>query len=64
MIDTIIKRTWLNIDFGIETCFYSEMDAYIKTLLQFVFPVYIWMLVRLMIINSNLLLTEACKVAR
>ena len=31
---------WLNLDFGIETCFYNAMDAYSKTWLQFVFPVY------------------------
>ena len=32
---------WLNLDFGIETCFYDGMDAYSKTWLQFVFPAYI-----------------------
>ena len=44
---------WLNLDFGIETCFYNGMDAYSKTWLQFVFPVYIWMLVGLMILVSH-----------
>ena len=44
---------WLNLDFGIETCFYNGMDAYSKTWLQFVFPVYIWVLVGLMILVSN-----------
>ena len=44
---------WLNLDFGIETCFYNGMDAYSKTWLQFVFRVYIWMLVGLMIIISH-----------
>ena len=44
---------WLNLDFGIETCFYDGMDAYSKTWLQFVFPVYIWLLVGLMILVSN-----------
>ena len=34
-----IFTAWLNIDFGIETCFYNGMDAYTKTWLQFVFPV-------------------------
>ena len=41
---------WLNLDFGIETCFYNGMDAHSKTWLQFVFAVYIWMLVGLMIL--------------
>jgi len=44
---------WLNLDFGIETCFYDGMDAYSKTWLQFVFPVYIWVLVGLVILISN-----------
>ena len=44
---------WLNLDFSIETCFYNGMDAYSKTWLQFVFPVYIWVLVGLMIIFSH-----------
>ena len=44
---------WLNLDFGIETCFYNGMDAYSKTWLQFVFPVYIWLLVGLVILVSH-----------
>ena len=44
---------WLNLDFGIETCFFDGMDSYSKTWLQFVFPVYIWLLVGLMILVSN-----------
>ena len=44
---------WLNLDFGIETCFYNGMDAYSKTWLQFVFPVYIWVIVGLMIFLSH-----------
>ena len=44
---------WLNLDFGIETCFYNGMDTYTKTWLQFVFPVYIWLLVGLMILLSH-----------
>ena len=42
-----------SIDFGIETCFYDGMDAYTKTWLQFVFPVYIWLLVGLVILVSR-----------
>ena len=33
---------WLNLDFGIDTCFYNGMDAYTKTWLQFAFPLYVW----------------------
>ena len=44
---------WLNLDFGIETCFFNGMDAYSKTWLQFVFPLYLWLLVGLMILVSH-----------
>ena len=44
---------WLNLDFGIETCFYNGMDAYSKTWLQFVFPVYLWVIVGIVILVSN-----------
>ena len=44
---------WLNLDFGIEICFYNGMDAYSKTWLQLVFPIYIWMLVGLIIFLSH-----------
>ena len=35
---------WLNLDFGITVCFYDGMDAYAKTWLQFIFPLYIWLI--------------------
>ena len=35
---------WLNLDFGITACFYDGMDAYAKTWLQFLFPLYIWLI--------------------
>ena len=44
---------WLNLDFGIETCFYKNMDAYGKVWLQFVFPVYVWILIGLIIVLAN-----------
>ena len=44
---------WINLDFGVETCFYSGMDIYQKTWLQFVFPLYIWLLVGSTILVSH-----------
>ena len=44
---------WVNLDFGIETCFYNGMDAYSKTWLQFVFPVYILTIVGLLVLVSH-----------
>ena len=43
---------WLNLDLGIETCFYKGMDAYGKTWLQFAFPLYVWALAGMIIIGS------------
>ena len=53
MLSQFSLPAWLNLDFGIETCFFNGLDAYNKTWLQFVFPVYIWLLVGLMILISN-----------
>ena len=44
---------WVNLDLGIQTCFYDGMDAYGKTWLQFAFPLYIWTLVGLIIYLSR-----------
>ena len=33
--------SWLNLDLGVETCFFDGLTAYSKTWLQFVFPLYI-----------------------
>ena len=46
---------WLNLDVGIETCFYNGLNAYVKTWLQFIFPLYIWFLVIFIIISSKYL---------
>ncbi len=37
--------SWLNLDIGIDTCFYEGMDTYAKTWLELVFPVYLIFLV-------------------
>ena len=44
---------WVNLDLGIETCFYDGMDAYERTWLQFIFPAYIWVLVGIIITLGN-----------
>ena len=48
---------WLNLDLGIQTCFYSGMDAYAKTWLDLVFPVYIWVIVGFLVYISHRSLT-------
>ena len=37
--------SWLNLDLGIETCFYDGMDIYAYSWLQFLFPFYLLLLV-------------------
>ena len=44
---------WLNLDLGIETCFFEHMDSYTKVWLQFVFPVYLWIIIGFIIVLAN-----------
>ena len=44
---------WLNLDLGIETCFYDGMDTYAKTWLELLFPLWIFFLVGIIIIVSR-----------
>ena len=44
---------WLNLDLGIETCLYDGLNAYSKTWLQFIFPLYIWIIVTAIIVVSH-----------
>ena len=41
---------WVNLDFGIETCFIVGLTAFWKTWLQFLFPLYIWLIAGVIII--------------
>ena len=49
----MIPSAWLNLDWGIETCFVSHLDMFWKVLLQFAFPLYIWLLVAAIILLSR-----------
>ena len=44
---------WLNLDLGIETCFVVGLDAFWKTLLQYLFPLYIWSIVGVIILIAR-----------
>ena len=44
---------WLNLDLGIESCFYDNLDALSVTWLQFLFPLYIWFIVIAIIVASH-----------
>ena len=41
---------WLNLDFGIEMCFIKGLDAFWKSLPQYVFPVYIWIIAYMVVL--------------
>ena len=45
--------SWCNLDLGFEYCFIDGLDGYIKTWLQFVFPLYIWLLVIAIIVGCR-----------
>ena len=48
-----VFMAWLNLDLGIDICFYDGLDTFAKTWLQLVFPVYVWILVIGIIISSH-----------
>ena len=45
--------SWLNLEFGFDTCFFKGMDVYWKTLLQLAFPMYVIVLVVMVIFISE-----------
>ena len=48
-----ISIAWINLDFGIGTCFSEGLDQLSKSGLQFVFPVYIWCIAGLIILIAH-----------
>ena len=44
---------WLNLDLGIDVCFYDGLDTYAKTWLQLVFPAYVWTMMIAIIVSSH-----------
>ena len=44
---------WVNLDLGINTCFFNGLDSYTWTWLQFVFPLYLWLLAAILILVSK-----------
>ena len=45
-----VSISWLNLDLGIETCFYTGMDSYSKFLFQLAFPTYVFVLIGAIIV--------------
>ena len=46
-------QAWMNLDFGISTCLIDGYNTYISTWMQFVFPLYIWLLILIIILTSR-----------
>ena len=46
-------QAWMNLDFGIRTCFFDGYNTYISTWMQFVFPLYNWLLILIIILTSR-----------
>ena len=44
---------WLNLDFGIENCFIIGLNAFWKTWLQFLFPLYIWAIAGVIVVACH-----------
>ena len=44
---------WLNLDFGIQMCFFKGLDVFGKTLLQYLFPIYLWIITGIIIICAR-----------
>ena len=51
ILKTIVA--WVNLDFGIESCFANGLTAFWKTWLQFIFPFYIWAIAGLIIVAAR-----------
>ena len=45
--------SWLNLDIGIDSCYFKGMNAYAKTWLQLAFPAYVFILVATVIVCSS-----------
>ena len=50
---SVLIILWLNLEPGIDTCYYPGIDTYIKTWLQLAFPAYVILLVVFVIIISS-----------
>ena len=50
---SFILMSLFNLDLGVETCFYHGMTEYAKTWLQFVFPMYLLLIVAILVVASR-----------
>ena len=48
-----VFQAWTNLDFGFDICFIHGIDTYTVTWLQFVFPIYVWLLIFSIVVISR-----------
>ena len=48
-----VVMAWLNLDFGIQMCFFKGLDVFGKILLQYLFPIYLWTIMGIIIICAR-----------
>ena len=48
-----IYISWINLNLGIESCFYNGLDSYFETWLQLLFPIHIWLITSFIIVASK-----------
>ena len=55
--------SWLNLDFGIQSCFYNGLNSYVKTWLRLVFPLYLLCLISVIVFVSRYsrIVSELCR---
>ena len=46
-------QSWMNLDFGIVTCFFNNYNTYTSNWMQFVFPLYICLLILIIVMASR-----------
>ena len=46
--------SWLNLDFGIRTCFYNGLSSYSYAWLNYIFPLYLWFLIGAIVLSCKL----------
>ncbi len=47
-----ILISWLNLDFGFNVCFYNGLTSYAKVWLQFIFPIYLYVIEIIIVVSS------------
>ena len=53
--------SWLNLDFGFNVCFYNGLTSYAKIWLQFIFPIYLYV-IEIIVVTSSYKFSKLARV--